>query len=163
MSETPVAELAKIGGDDVEFFKLPQEKYLAKIVDIYDGDTVTAVLHEFGRFYRFKTRIRGTDAPEMRVSATNERREELKKMAYDARNRLAELLTNCEKCTGMVSTKDFKKLISKNTRVLEMHIYNFDLYGRLLVDFNIDGRWVSEIMIAEGHSKSYDGGHKSDW
>lgn len=157
MTET---ELAMVGGDDVEFFKFPQEKYSVKIVDVYDGDSFHCVFYEFGKFLKTKCRLNGTDAPELKVSVKNERREELKKMAYDARNRLAELLTNCEKCTGMVSTKDFKKLISKNTRVLEMHVYGFDLYGRLLVDFNIDGRWVSEVMIAEGHSKSYDGGHK---
>ncbi len=157
------SELAVVKGSDVPMFMLPKTKYLARVCECYDGDTVTVILHEFGTYYKFKCRVNGIDTAEIRISKNNERRDELKKLAFDARNRLAELITNCEKCTEPLAKKEFQKLIDKNTRVLEMHVYGFDLYGRLLVDFEIDGNWVSQTMIAEGHAKSYDGGHKEEF
>jgi endonuclease YncB( thermonuclease family) len=157
------SELAVVKGSDVPMFMLPKTKYLARVCECYDGDTVTVILHEFGTYYKFKCRISKIDTAEIRISKNNERRDELKKLAFDARNMLAGLITNCEKCTEPLAKKEFQKLIDKNTQVLEMHVYGFDLYGRLLVDFDINGKFVSQIMIDSGLAHFYGGQHKESF
>ena len=97
----------------------------------------------------------GYDSPEMKPSLSLENREEIKKNATRAKNRLTELL----------GSKEYFKV----------YCHEFDKYGRLLVsaisdddgvgvndsayvyDFN---KTINAQMIKEGHGYSYYGGTK---
>jgi endonuclease YncB( thermonuclease family) len=92
----------------------------------------------------------GYDSPEMKPSLSLENREEIKKNAVIAKNRLSELL----------SVKDHFKV----------RCHEFDKYGRLLVSVICDDdatnasydfeNTVNAQMIKEGHGYSYHGGTK---
>ncbi len=127
-----------------------------KAVDFYDGDTFNIIISYYDLLYHFKARMFGYDSPEMKPSLSLENREEVKKNALVAKNRLMELL----------GSKDYFKV----------HCHEFDKYGRLLVsvfvkdhddndeeeddgvyDFN---KTVNGQMVREGHGYSYYGGTK---
>jgi endonuclease YncB( thermonuclease family) len=120
----------------------------AKAVDFYDGDTFNIIISHYDSVYHFKARMFGYDSPEMKPSLSLENREEIKKNAVIAKNRLAELL----------GTKEYFKV----------HCHEFDKYGRLLISVMLDDddpiyefdRTVNAQMIKEGHGYSYHGGTK---
>jgi endonuclease YncB( thermonuclease family) len=121
-----------------------------KAVDFYDGDTFNIIISHYDSVYHFKARMFGYDSPEMKPSLSLENREEIKKNAVRAKNRLAELL----------SAKDYFKV----------RCHEFDKYGRLLVSVMCDDdatssshefeHTVNAQMIKEGHGYSYHGGTK---
>ena len=92
----------------------------------------------------------GYDSPEMKPSLSLENREEIKKNAVIAKNRLSEIL----------SAKDHFKV----------RCHEFDKYGRLLVSVMCDDdatsttydfeNTVNAQMIKEGHGYAYNGGTK---
>lgn len=126
-----------------------------KAVDFYDGDTFNIIISYYDLLYHFKARMFGYDSPEIKPPLSLENREEVKKNAVNAKNRLIELL----------GSKDYFKV----------YCHEFDKYGRLLVsvfikddddqyeddhgvyDFN---KTVNGQMIREGHGYSYYGGTK---
>jgi endonuclease YncB( thermonuclease family) len=124
-----------------------------KAVDFYDGDTFNIIISYYDLLYHFKARMFGYDSPEMKPSLSLENREEVKKNALVAKNRLIELL----------GSKEYFKV----------HCHEFDKYGRLLVSVFIkdhddgedDGVYdfnksVNGQMVREGHGYSYYGGTK---
>jgi endonuclease YncB( thermonuclease family) len=124
-----------------------------KAVDFYDGDTFNIIISYYDLLYHFKARMFGYDSPEMKPSLSLENREEVKKNALVAKNRLMELL----------GSKEYFKA----------HCHEFDKYGRLLVSVFIkdrddgedDGVYdfnksVNGQMVREGHGYSYYGGTK---
>jgi endonuclease YncB( thermonuclease family) len=124
-----------------------------KAVDFYDGDTFNIIISYYDLLYHFKARMFGYDSPEMKPSLSLENREEVKKNALVAKNRLMELL----------GSKEYFKA----------HCHEFDKYGRLLVSVFIKDRddgeddcvcdfnkSVNGQMVREGHGYSYYGGTK---
>jgi endonuclease YncB( thermonuclease family) len=127
-----------------------------KAVDFYDGDTFNIIISYYDLLYHFKARMFGYDSPEMKPSLSLENREEVKKNALVAKNRLMELL----------GSKDYFKV----------HCHEFDKYGRLLVSVFVKGhddndeeeddgvydfnKTVNGQMVREGHGYSYYGGTK---
>ena len=104
----------------------------ARIVDAYDGDTVTIVHLVSGRLMKRRCRIAGIDAPELKG---------------DSRDR------------GIVARDALRTLLPRwPTRV---HIQGIDKYGRPLVVFRLsNGVNVDEYMILNGYAVAYDGGTK---
>lgn len=122
--------------EETPFFSLENEIYLAKIVEVYDGDTVYAVFKYGGAFHKFKIRMNGYDSPEMRprknkFETEEERQKEIQK-AVAARDRLRQLVLN------------------KNVLVI---CGKFDDFGRILgiLTFDISSpKTVNDIMVEEG-------------
>lgn len=119
----------------------------AKAVDFYDGDTFNIIVSHYDSLYHFKARMFGYDSPEMKPSRSLENREEIKKNAITAKNRLAELL----------GAKEYFKV----------QCHEFDKYGRLLVTVMRDDSMLHDFensvnaqMIKEGHGYAYNGGTK---
>ena len=118
-----------------------------KAVDFYDGDTFNVIISHYDSVYHFKARMFGYDSAEMKPALSLENREEIKKNAIIAKNRLTELLGGKE--------------------YFKVHCHEFDKYGRLLVSIMQDDavsydfeNTVNAQMIKEGHGYSYHGGTK---
>ena len=113
--------------------------YNAYVVSVYDGDTITVILDMgMGVQKKAKCRMYGIDTPELRGKTAKE-----KAAAKVARDRLREL-------------------INEKT-VLVQSLTKPDKYGRLLVKVWIDGTYVNDLLIKEGHARAYDGGKKASW
>jgi micrococcal nuclease len=118
----------------------PALHHSVDVIRTIDGDTFEALVHlEQGRDLMTRVRLRGIDAPELKASC----REELEK-AEAATDALRQLLSQ-----GGVA------------------IYNIgpDKYqGRVVADVatrRTDN--VSAALLAAGHARSYNGGHRSGW
>ncbi len=93
---------------DTPRFSLNGLKTKATIIDVYDGDTVTALFPFKGDMYKWKCRLYGIDTPEIR-------KEKVK--AIESRDFLRSLVLNKE---------------------VDLECLNFDKYGRVLVKIYTD-------------------------
>lgn len=120
-------------------------EYRAKVNRVVDGDTVDVDIDlGFGTWIRNeRVRIMGIDTPESRTSNPVE-----KIFGTAAKNRLIELLGE-ETILKTFAAKDGVDMKGK--------------FGRILGDFiTTDDRFVTEILIEEGHAVPYHGQNKAD-
>lgn len=110
----------------------------AKVVSVYDGDTLRAVFDlrlargfraRRPHFAQFRVRILGCDCPELRGPADPAARA----AAERARERTAQLVG----------------------RIVELRAAGFDNFGRLLAEVWVDGGSHAERLVAEGHARRY--------
>ena len=111
----------------------------AKVVSVYDGDTIKVVFAVLRKLYKFNCRIQGVDTPEIRTRDLAEK-EYGKKVRDELR----------------------KKILNK---VVTIHCGDFDKYGRLLIDLQCenDTEKISEWLINKDYAFAYDGGTKQKW
>ena len=119
-------------------------EYEVKVLKVVDGDTVDVDIDlGFGIVLTDeRVRIMGIDTPESRTRDLVE-----KKFGLAAKERLKELLGE----TAILITKD-----NKNGEDMK------GKFGRVLGDFRVGGKTVTEIMIEEGHAVAYHGQSKDD-
>jgi micrococcal nuclease len=121
-----------------------ENRYNVKLLNVVDGDTVDVDIDlGFGVWlHDERVRIMGIDTPESRTSDKVE-----KVFGLAAKNRLKELL---EKDALLVTTenKDGEDMKGK--------------FGRILGDFIVGNKRVTDIMIEEGHCVAYFGGSKEE-
>mgnify|MGYP001571417942 CR=1 FL=1 len=142
--------------DNTPFHGFSGQTLQAKVVDVYDGDSLTLAMLDPPRL--FKCRVSGVDTPEMRPSRSAPHREQHVAAAFRARNRVAQLVTDVE------TDPTARKLdLSDNTRLVSVRCGEFDKYGRLLVDIELGDASLSETLIREGLAHAYGGGTKPTW
>ena len=118
-------------------FSLNGYKTEAKVVKVYDGDTVHVVFSYFNTYYKWIGRIAHVDTPELKT-----KNEEEKKKGYEVRDKLRELIQG---------------------KIVQLTCHEFDKYGRLLVDIVIGDVKVDEWLLSNGYAKKYEGGTKEKW
>ena len=121
-------------------------EYKALINRIIDGDTVDIDIDlGFGVWLRDeRVRIIGIDTPESRTSDTIE-----KQFGLAAKARLKELIPEG-------SMQVLKTEVNKNGEDMK------GKFGRILGDFLIEKKKVTEILVGEGHAVKYQGQSKDD-
>jgi endonuclease YncB( thermonuclease family) len=128
-------------------FTLEGRRFRAKVVEVYDGDTLRVKFRLHGKILQMKVRMAGYDSPEMKPLRSAPHREEEKKAAIAARDALFERIGD---------------------QMVYIHCGGFDKYGRLLATVRKpcgflglkDGFDINKWMIAEKHGVPYDGGTK---
>ena len=103
--------------------------YKAKIIDVYDGDTVTAVVDlGFLHSQEMKLRLYGIDTPEMRGP---------------------------EKVEG----KKVRDIVREMILDKEVEIHSFKdkqgKYGRYLANIIVDGLDLNQWLVDNGHAEPY--------
>ena len=134
--------MAAVAGD---VFSFAGQRFLAKIVDYYDGDTVTVAFEFNGRLIQYKARLVGYDSPEMKPLKTNP-------------NRLAEKAAAAAARAALIG--------KVQGGLVYIECGEFDKYGRILVTAFLrageeNGENINEWMVAQGHGTPYDGGKKA--
>ncbi len=128
---------------DSREFTLNGSTATAKVVHVYDGDTIHVVLVVFDQLYKFKCRLAHIDTPEVKVSLKDPDRLLHKQAALVAKDYVSELIGN---------------------RVVRLRILKYDKYGRLLVEIYLpDGRMVNNLILEKGLAIPYGGRTKSVW
>ena len=135
-------KLYRVDDDDISVFSLQGYNTLARVVNVYDGDTCTIIFEWEGKMRKFKCRCNGYDSPEMKPRLNNENRDEIIKNAKIAKERLIELTKYC----------------------IRIECLEFDKYGRLLVELYTynNNESINKIMIDEGYGYEYHGGTKQN-
>lgn len=129
--------------------------YHVRVLDVYDGDTITVALKLNNKIYQFKLRLMGIDTPEMKSD-----NHKINEAAYKARNRLFDLITNIT-INNTIKRKETEQLLSKKIYMITIKTYGLDMYGRILADLypynNISHKSFSEILLNENLAYKYDG------
>ena len=144
------AVLAEVPRRDKEAYEV-----WGRCIKVYDGDTFTVVVPlgvygtrrgmSGGALRAFPVRVVGYDSPEIRQPRNAPDREENRRKAEDARERLRALIYG---------------------HTLLLRVQGTDKYGRLLADFKVRaarGRpreSIATLMVREGHGLPYYGGTK---
>lgn len=131
---------------ETPFFTFKGDVHLAKVVKCYDGDTIHCIFNHNNNYYKFRVRMSNYDSPEMKPSKKipNKEREDIKKRAIQARDRLKELILN---------------------KIIVLYCDGEDKYGRLLGTIKLsvdDEKSINDIMVDENHGYIYNGGTKKN-
>ena len=121
-------------------------EYKSKILRVVDGDTVDVDIDlGFGVWlHKERVRIMGIDTPESRTRDKVE-----KKFGLASKARLKELMP-------IGSIQILKTQIDKSGEDKK------GKFGRILGDFMIDTKLVTDIMISEGYAVAYHGQNKDE-
>lgn len=130
-------DFESIDFDAVKKFSLEGEIYFARVVKVYDGDSITVVFKYNGVYRKWTCRMSGIDTPELRNSCVGEKQEAIK-------------------------ARDFLRALILD-KVVEIRCGDFDKYGRLLVTVYKDEKCVNDLLIDDGYAVAYDGGKKQEW
>lgn len=118
---------------------------VAKVVKVYDGDTVRLVFRWRGKVTKVRCRLEGYDAAELKPPKSMPGRDREVQLAQLARVRLCHLV-GLEACDGMVKA----------------HLGEMDKYGRVLATlYNQKGDCVNTHMLQSGLVVAYSGGTRS--
>jgi endonuclease YncB( thermonuclease family) len=121
----------------------------AKVVNVYDGDTVTIVFHHGGEFIKHQFRFHGFDAPEMKPSLSAPFRDLHKLAARRVKKYLEDRLLN---------------------QIVWIRFFQEEKYGRLMGNVYTvanpdrctpDDECINDTMIRLKYGAPYDGGKKS--
>ena len=151
-----VKELQNVKLNQFPKYRLTGE-YVAKVVKVYDGDTITVVFKTGKKdpFYQWSVRMYGYDSPELRPSKKKDYSESRFKdrndevyYAKQARDHLAELVLDKLVLLQIIPNED-------------------DKFGRLLCNvfhypIQNEKNCVNAEMINAGHGYEYFGGTKRD-
>jgi endonuclease YncB( thermonuclease family) len=143
--------------DNTPHFTLAGLSSWARVVDVYDGDTLTCIVPLLERFYQITFRLNGIDTNELK-----NKNEQLKKQAYLARHQVLvymcpeyNLLPECER-------KDIQQFLKQNQIVVWLKCYEHDKYGRVMADVfsSPNSESLTDLLLNQGLGYEYHGGTK---
>ena len=152
---------------DVPEYSLKNISFEGKVVNAYDGDTVHIVFLINNQLVKYNCRLLGIDSPEICPKNVNDKtkRESEITSAVKSRNFLISQVTGIMP-TGIVSKKDIKELCGKSKKLVWIKCYDFDKYGRLLVEIFLDKKdtvSLNKKMVLAKYAVEYDGGTKKEF
>jgi len=107
-----------------------EELVKVRVVNIYDGDTITGILPINNQYYNFKIRLAGIDTCEIKSKC-----EENKILAIKAKKRLCQLIIpdfNFDDESNKELNKELDKILNEKCYIIKIKLGEFDLYGRVL-------------------------------
>lgn len=141
-------------------FSLAGRDLRARLLDVHDGDTLTAAIEVFpGQVFSFAVRLDGIDAPEM----TDPDR---KTIAEAARVRLVQLLVpslattvRCDDGQKKRLTRaEMRRVLQGNVHMIRLRCTGMDKYGRVLA--RVGDNNVEQQLIVEGLAVEYRAAHR---
>lgn len=135
-------KLKNIDPNNVDIIPHKNKIIPARIVDVYDGDTVTVIILINGSSkapFRIKIRILDIDTPEIRTKNIME-----KEAAILVRDYVSDIILN---------------------KIVALKIIKWDKYGgRMDGHINLNNVCLSKLLLDKGYAKPYDGqGPKPKW
>lgn len=135
-----IKTLNNLNPESVNLFSFDGISTLARVVDVYDGDTITFIFIHKGTPIKYKCRVFGIDTPEIRTKDLEE-----KKLGYEAKDYLKSYIFD---------------------KIIKVDLYHFDKYGRLLAKIYapVGGTYIDigQDMINKGYARPYFGGTKKN-
>lgn len=125
----------------------------ARIVDVYDGDTVTLVFYHSDDPIKDSFRLFGYDAPEMKPLKSMKNRDLHIKAAKIARTRLEQLILNKIVWVKFTHEEKYGRLMGELFFISETNTHHF----------NGNEMSVNNWMTSKGLGKAYDGGSKAEF
>ena len=129
----------------LKFNEALNNKFLvARVVDIYDGDTITCIINIFDNYFLFNVRLGDIDTCEMKSKNVK-----CKEKARRAQNCLYELITEKTNDNIDITRKDLRFLLESEIYLVNILCGTLDKYGRLL-------GWIFDFKdLSQDKSKSF--------
>lgn len=165
--DTPLEKELKLATHETKEFSLAGLTLIAKVVNVYDGDTIYCVVkcpNMGNEMTKINCRLLHIDSPEIcpkNISDNNIKMKEIES-AVKSRNYLIERVTD-QKTTPNMSKKDIKELCSNSRKLVSIKCFDFDKYGRLLIeiyDKSCENKSINTEMLEGKYAVKYDGGTK---
>ena len=138
-SDSRLMNLDNLQYEDTRIWKVPFKQ--AKIVKVYDGDTLTIANYIYGIPYRFRCRLARIDAPELKPDIYKSHKQ--KEYEIQAAILSKQALSNL--CLGqIVSISNVKT----------------EKWGRVLCELHLEHINISDYMLTHGLAVPYSGGKK---
>ena len=117
--------------ENTPYFSLNNQNFLARLVNVHDGDTITAIIeYHTGIFAKYNIRLDGIDTYEMTSQDPKQ-----KEHAIIARNMVIKLTTNNELDTHRKYTRnDIIGLLNQKVYFVYIKCKTMDKYGRVLAE-----------------------------
>jgi endonuclease YncB( thermonuclease family) len=142
-----------------QLFTLKGVRTYARLVDVYDGDTVTCIFPIFGEnYYKFNIRLNGIDTAELKGS------DKLK--ALEARHTILEYLCKDYNLKEDSLRSDIQNFLKQQITIVWLECYDFDKYGRILGDVyknNEIRESISDVLLHANLAYKYNGGTKENF
>ena len=135
-------------------FSLDGVNTFAKVVSVIDGDTIVLIIPFLNTFFKFNCRLSNIDTCEIHSS-----NDKVKELGFKAKYRVIELISKKKLTLDDGSKKDVQNIFKNDCFLVYVKCYNFDKYGRLLVDvyLNKDTKSLSDILLDEKLAYVYTG------
>jgi endonuclease YncB( thermonuclease family) len=144
---------------DIPEFSLNGLSCWAKIVYVYDGDTVHIVIKFNDVLTRFNCRLFGIDTKEMKSTNITD-----KEIAIQARNYLINKLNCVDVDLNNINKNNIKDLCANSKKLVWVNCLEFDKYGRLLIEIKDtpqSTKTYNQELIDLGLAYAYYGGTKN--
>jgi endonuclease YncB( thermonuclease family) len=117
--------------ENTPYFSLNNQNFLARLVNVHDGDTITAIMeYPINTFAKYNIRLDGIDTEEMTSQDVKQ-----KEHAIIARNLVIKLATNLELDTNRKYTRnDIIALLNQTVYFVYIKCKTMDKYGRVLAE-----------------------------
>jgi micrococcal nuclease len=135
--EKNIDMLEECSEESVKWFSLEGFECKGKVVDIYDGDSLTLILPFRDEYFKFKCRLYGIDTAESCTKNLDE-----KNVGVDAKKFLEKMLLG---------------------EIVDVICNKFDKYGRLLVVVIYKDQNIVDLMVKNGFGYYYDGGKRKNF
>lgn len=103
---------------DMPYFELKDYETEAKVLEVYDADTVKVAFPYFGKLYKWRCRLLRINAPEVRGSS--------KENGIIVRDQLRELIMG---------------------KIIKVSCKKFDSFGRVLSELEYNGENISDWLL----------------
>jgi endonuclease YncB( thermonuclease family) len=145
----------------VPFFTLSGIRTVARLVDVYDGDTVTCIFPILkDNYYKFNLRLKGIDTAELKNTDLIE-----KQKALEARHKILTFCCDIDNYNLRqdCSRRDIQNYLNENNIMVWVECFDFDKYGRVLANVykELDCISLSELLLNAKLAYAYDGGKKA--
>ena len=140
---------------ETPYFSLDGITTYGKVVNVLDGDTLVLVIPVLNKYFKFNCRLKNIDTCE--IHSTNIK---IKELGMKAKYRVIDIISKHKlNCEVEISKKDISDIFNSTCSIVYVKCYNFDKYGRLLVDvyLNKNEKSLSSILIDEKLAYFYDG------
>jgi len=147
-------------------FTLSGIKTVGRVVDVYDGDTMTCIFPIFGdNYFRFNLRLMGIDTPELKNKDMIS-----KEKALEARHKIMTVCCdNKYNLSKDCKRENIKKYLEENEINVWIECLDFDKYGRILAnvypkrgDNNVNIDSLTKILLDANLGYEYNGGKKNN-
>jgi endonuclease YncB( thermonuclease family) len=146
-------------GIDTPYFSLAGMTTNARLVDVYDGDTITCVFPLFGTMYKFSVRLNGIDTCEMKANDSK-----VKENALLGRQAVLDIVCENHGLSLDCKRKEVQVYLKDNIVIVWLSCLGFDKYGRLIAEVYKDESdldcSLSTMLLVKNVAYSYNGGKK---
>ncbi len=157
--------------DNTPEFSLCGMTLQGRVLSCYDADTCKIALPLQNTFYKFTCRLNGIDTPEMKPLKSKPNRDNEILWAKKARAELLKMMCDSNLHSNFdnldIKKDEVLKILQDNKKLIKVKIFDWDKYGRLLVelynDDNNNSKSFNDILVEKNLAVKYDGGKKAPW